>query len=891
MEINLKKVRMEDIFPVMDILDGVAVSVRGAFTIGWELSLPVAYTLDEDEYDEMQEAMVSALRVLPPWTVMHRQDMYLYERYESGRTWEPGKGAYLESCYDRHFEGRRYLTHRAYLFLTFGDGYLFKKDGKRSGLFGLDSRLTLPPRSKYEAFLTKGREFMRVATMTGRFKARELTREDWLGDGVASTGIVQRYMMLGEDGPLLSDAPLSPSTVEVHGKVAQGFVVAEARHLSTVIASVKKNERMSDGPCEMFLSLGANLGIKLDCEHVVNHYVLVPPQAETLNGLDSKRKSMNAGITSRDNRVNYGEISAFLDDAERENYLTVYTHLDVIAWGTEKEQSSITSKISAALMDMGMASAVKVENNLPVLYYAGIPSAEVDLGMENMMTQEVHAALCLGTYETFEGGLGRGDLRLCDRLRNIPVITDVDEVSASMGLNNAYSKFVVGPTGTGKSFIMNRLLNCEYNAGAMVFIIDIGDSYEGQTRVINETSGGADGQYMSWNANNIPSFNPFVGFTRWVDRNGNLAVFSLDGESDDSGVDYMISIIQTLYTPPEGWTTYNEPILKQILLDFVKEMLSKGKSEEDLPVFDDLCSFIGKKVSPLMKKAKPSAKKTRGKAGDAPDGQASSSSGKEKVGMYKVGEVLVGTEDFDIDKFLTSLTPYSATGPFAFFYNSHRPVDLFSSRWMVSELYNVSQVKDQTFYSLVVLQLMHSFDMKMRSAPGRKVLVVDEAWQAIMNKTMAPYLKSLWKTCRKYNTAAIVVTQEIADITGSEVIKDAILANSDIKILLNQVSNRGVLLAEEGKDDSKDIRKLLGLTHKDVALLLSMDKQLNPEYNYREVFIKYSNGYSAVYANEVSREELLAYESNKKKKAPLFELAARKGSFVEAINQTISERK
>lgn len=886
MEVNLKKVRMEDIFPVMDILDGVAVSVRGAFTLGWELSLPVAYTMSEDEYDEIQEALVSALRVLPDWTVMHRQDVFLYRKYSSGRSWADGKGAYLESCYDRHFEGRRYLTHKAYLFLTFGDGFLFKKDGKRSGLFGLASKLTLPPRSKYEAFLTKGREFIRVATMGDRIKARELTREDWLGDGGEDPGIIQRYMMLGQDGPLLSDIPLTPSSVKVHDMVAQGFVIGEARHMPTAIPSVKKNERMSDGPCEMFLSLGANLGIKLDCEHVVNHYVLVPPQSETLNGLDSKRRSMNAGITSRDNRVNYEEISEFLDDAEKENYLTVYAHLDVIAWGKEKEQALISSKVSAALMDMGMMDAVRVEHNFPVLYYAGIPSAEVDLGMENMMTQEIHAALCLGTYETFESGLGEGDLRLCDRVRNIPVVIDVDEVSASRGMNNAYSKFVVGPTGTGKSFIMNRILNCEYNAGAMVFIIDIGDSYEGQTRVINETSGGADGQYMAWNAGNIPSFNPFVGFTRWVDRNGNLAVFSLDGDSDDSGVDYMISIIQTLYTPPEGWTTYNEPILKQILLDFIKEMLAEGKTEEDLPVFDDLCSFIGRVVAPRMKKAKPSARKA-GKKDAVPD----RTEDVRKVGVYKVGEVLVGTDDFDVDKFLTSLTPYSATGPFAFFYNSRQPLDVFSSRWAVAELYNVSKVKDQTFYSLVVLQLMHSFDMKMRSAGGRKVLVVDEAWQAIMNKTMAPYLKSLWKTCRKYNTAAIVVTQEIADITGSEVIKDAILANSDIKILLNQVSNRGILLAPEAKDDSKDIRKLLGLTHKDISLLLSMDRQLNPDYNYREVFIKYSNGFSAVYGNEVSAEELLAYESNKKKKAALFELAERKGSFIGAMEEIIENRK
>ena len=872
MRINLRSVRMEDIFPVMNVLDGVAVTTRGAFSVGWELTLPVAYTKDEDEYDEMAEALVQALRVLPPWTVVHRQDLYTYRTYRSGRT---EHGSYLEECYDRHFEGRRYLEHRAYLFVTFGDGSLVNKEGKKSALFGLQPKLTPPPRSKYEEYLTKAREFIRVFLTPGHIGARELTAADWLGDG-ADPGVVQRYMMLGDDGPLLSDIPLSPSTVQVHDKVAQSFVIGEARHMPTAIPSVKRNDAMSTGAsCEIFLSLGANLGILLDCEHAVNHYIIVPPQTETLQNLDSKRKSMNAGITSRDNRTNYGEISEYLDDAERENYLTVHTHLDVIAWGSAKEQAAISGKISAALMDMGMMSAVRNLHNTPVLWYAGTPGAEVDLGMENAMTQEVHAALCLGCYETFDSGLGEGDLRLCDRVRNIPVITDVDDVSASRGYNHTNNKFVVGPSGTGKSYIMNRILNCEYNAGADIFILDVGDSYEGQTRVINETTGGTDGHYLSWSSSNLPSFNPFVGFTRWLNEKGNLAVFAgVDGE-EETGVDYIISVLQTLYTPAGGWRDANEPILKRIVRDFVAKMIEDGKSESDLPVFDDFYRFIVDDVTPRIVPVKDE----KGGVVHLPEDP------------YLVGRKPVTPDQFDVEEFSRAIEDYSADGVFYFFYNDPAPKDIFSSRWVVAELDRVTHIKDRNFYSLVVLQLMHSFDLKMRRTSGRKVLVVDEAWQAIMNRTMAPYLKGLWKTCRKYSTAAIVVTQEIADITGSDVIKDAILANSDIKILLNQTSNRNVLTDPTPQEESKDIRKLLGLTPRDIALLLSMDRQKNAAYNYREVFIKYSGGFSAVYANEASPEEALAYESNKRKKAPLLELAERKGSMVEAIEETVKRNR
>ena len=183
---------------------------------------------------------------------------------------------------------------------------------------------------------------------------------------------------------------------------------------------------------------------------------------------------------------------------------------------------------------------------------------------------------------------------------------------------------------------------------------------------------------------------------------------------------------------------------------------------------------------------------------------------------------------------------------------------------------------------------MHAFDTKMRTLPGRKVLFVDEAWKAIANKTMAPYLRALWKTARKFSTSAMVITQEIADITSSDVIKDTILANSDIKMLLDQRNNMNILLDEEGRDDENDIRKLMGLTPKDIALILSMNQANNPKVPYyKEVFIKYITGPSTVLAVEVSQEEALCYESKFEKKEPLLKLAKKIGSYKAAIEELV----
>ncbi len=176
---------------------------------------------------------------------------------------------------------------------------------------------------------------------------------------------------------------------------------------------------------------------------------------------------------------------------------------------------------------------------------------------------------------------------------------------------------------------------------------------------------------------------------------------------------------------------------------------------------------------------------------------------------------------------------------------------------------------------------MNSFDAKMRGSSGFKVMVIEEAWKAISNETMAPYLAGLWKTARKFMTSAVVVTQQISDIMSSSVIRDSILQNSSVRILLDQSNNQ---------NNFSQLAELLGLTDRQRNLILSMNRNNNPAYRYREVFIALGEKRAGVYATEVSPQEALAFESNKVKKAPLLELSRQIGT-IEAIKQLSGGKK
>jgi type IV secretory pathway VirB4 component len=68
-------------------------------------------------------------------------------------------------------------------------------------------------------------------------------------------------------------------------------------------------------------------------------------------------------------------------------------------------------------------------------------------------------------------------MKMCDRFRNIPVRIDLQAAAYQAGLIDNYNAFILGGSGTGKSFFTNYFVRSCYDAGQTVFIIDVGDSY------------------------------------------------------------------------------------------------------------------------------------------------------------------------------------------------------------------------------------------------------------------------------------------------------------------------------------------------------------------------------------------------------------------------------
>lgn len=833
------------LMPIMAVEDGVVISKRGEVTVGWELSLPVVYGLTEEGYDEVVNAFVNAAVLLPPWTMIHRQDVFTYDRWKGEYD-----GRYLSDCFNAHFEGRRFLAHRQFLYLTMSTKGSALKANSQTAAFGIRFSAGFPDQEAMRTFLNKAEEFITVLTGCPYVKARPLASEDYEGVGI-EPGLVDSYMSVWQDGPLRSDYVLSPEKVRMFDKTLLGFKISEAEVMN--FGEVSDVAHVGDGSSvyDLCLSFGSALGVRLDCEHVVNQYILIPNQQDVLRDLDRKKKRMTSGRKQAENRVNADDISGFIDAVHRDGLTTCFHHMNVLAWCELGQELDVKGRISSALSTMGI-NATQSLNDLPSLFFAGVPGGACEIGKDNLMLQELTSMVCMGLNETFERDVPGGLVQVSDRMRNVPLRIDLGRRARALRYIDNYNVFLLGPSGSGKSFFTNYLLQQCYDAGEHIFVIDVGDSYEGLCQIVNETSGGRDGIYMTWDVDHPFSFNPFIGYETWLDRQGNI-------RQDESGVTFFISFLTTAWKPESGWRSENLSILERILGDFVQWALVNVPAGE-LPVFNDFFLFLVNEIAPRIMPVLDE----QGNVVRLP------------ADPYIVGKLPVRPGDFDVGRFIRSLSSYSSEGSYAFLLNDRHPKDLFASRFTVFEVRKLSE-GNPLFYSLCVLCIMNAFDLKMRNASGFKRMVVDEAWKAIANETMAPYLREIWKTSRKHSCSAMVVTQELDDVISSEVIKEAILTNSDIKILLNQ---------EKNANRFGQLESLLGLGEHQKNLILSMGHAHNPAYFYTDVYIGMNNRYN-VYAIEASKQQALAFESEKEKKAPLLERARELGSIRDAIDDWV----
>ena len=417
---------------------------------------------------------------------------------------------------------------------------------------------------------------------------------------------------------------------------------------------------------------------------------------------------------------------------------------------------------------------------------------------------------------------------MADRRSGIPVHVDISDLPMKRGITTNRNKFILGPSGSGKSFFTNHLVRQYYEQNAHILLVDIGNSYQGLCRLINSRTKGEDGIYLTYEEENPIAFNPF---------------YTDSGEFDVEKRESIKTLILTLWKRENEAPSRSEEVALSGAVNAYIRKIAEDKSLR--PDFNGFYEFVRDDYRRMME-----GKKVREK-------------------------------DFDIDGFLNVLEPFYRGGDYDFLLNSNRKLDLTNKRFIVFELDNISTNK--VLLPVVTLIIMETFISKMRKLKGvRKMILIEECWKALMSANMSEYVRYLFKTVRKYFGEAVVVTQEVDDIISSPIVKEAIINNSDCKILLDQ---------RKYMNKFEHIQKLLGLTDKEKDQILSINQANRPGNTYREVWIGLGGTQSAVYATEVSEEEYAVYTTEESEKLELQRLAEELDGDLEAAIRQVAEKR
>ncbi len=824
-----KTATLESKLPLLALENNCILSKDADITACFAVRLPELFTVASAEYEAIHAAWHKAVKTLPDFTVVHKQDWYIKENYDPDLAKEDQ--SFLAKSYQRHFNERPFLNHYCCLFLTKTSKERMRMQSNFSSLCK-GSLLPKEIRDKeaIRRFMEAVAQFERIINDSGLIRLDRLSEEDIVGTD-EKQGLLEQYLTLSREAATpMQDIVLGAEEVRIGNKRLCLHTLSDTDDLPGSVSAAARYEKLSTDRSDCRLSFAAPVGLLLGCNHIYNQYLFLDNSEESLQKFEKSARNMHSlARYSRANQINKEWIEKYLNEAHSFGLSSIRAHFNIMAWSDDPgELKQLKNDCGSALALMECKPRHNT-TDAATLYWAGMPGNAADFPSEESFYTFIEPALCFFTEETnYRNSPSPFGIKMADRLTGRPIHLDISDLPMKRGIITNRNKFILGPSGSGKSFFTNHMVRQYYEQGAHVLLVDTGNSYQGLCELIKGKTKGEDGVYFTYTEDNPIAFNPF---------------YTDDGVFDIEKRESVKTLILTLWKRDDEPPTRSEEVA---LSNAVMGYIERIRKDHLHPSFNGFYEYV--------------------------------------QGDYRrvLEEKQVREKDFDLANFLNVLEPYYKGGEYDYLLNSDKQLDLLSKRFIVFE---IDAIKDhKILFPIVTIIIMEVFINKMRRLKGiRKLILIEEAWKAIAKEGMAEYIKYLFKTVRKFFGEAIVVTQEVDDIIQSPIVKESIINNSDCKILLDQ---------RKYMNKFDDIQAMLGLTDKEKAQVLSINMNNDASRLYKEVWIGLGGTESAVYATEVSLEEYLAYTTEESEKVEVMRLASELDGNVElAIKHIALQRR
>ena len=816
----------QDIYFSAEETDGVGVlyTKTGEYSAVLKIENPVQkYSADIDSYYDFTHLFTALAQTLGEGYAIHKQDIFVRKQFAS----EPTDGQeFLSSSYFRYFKGRPYTDSLCYLTIT--------QEAKKSRLFSFDSK-------KWSDFLVKIRK-VHDQLRDGGVQARFLNKAE------ASEYVDRYFAMNFKDRTVsMTNFKADDETVSMGDKRCKVYSLVDV-DCAALPSQIRPYTNIEVNNTEMPVDLVSVVDSIPNAETVVyNQIIFLPNQKRELSLLD-KKKNRHASIPNPNNQMAVEDIKRVQEVIARESKQLVYTHFNmVVAVSAGADLQKCTNHLENAFGRMGIHISKRAYNQLE-LFVGSFPGNCYTLNEEyDRFLTLSDAAMCL-MYKERVLHSEETPLKIyyTDR-QGVPVAIDITGKEGKNKLTDNSNFFCLGPSGSGKSFHMNSVVRQLHEQGTDVVMVDTGNSYEGLCEYLG-------GKYISYTEERPITMNPFR-----INRE----------EYNIEKIDFLKNLILMIWKGSDSQIPEIEfRIVEQIIIDYYDAY------------FNGFTRYTDEQREVLLKNLFAAASR---KNPNKPPREVDEMVRKQievleaRRAALKVSELNFNSFfDYSFDRleqictendittisystYSTMLQPFYKGGAYEKILNENVDSALFDETFIVFEVDAIKENKK--LFPIVTLIIMDVFLQKMRIKKTRKVLVIEEAWKAIASPLMAEYIKFMYKTARKFWASVGVVTQEIQDIIGSEIVKEAIINNSDVVMLLDQ---------SKFKERFDEIRKILGLTEVDCKKIFTINRLENKDGRsfFREVFIRRGTT-SGVYGVEEPHECYMTYTTERAEKEAL----------------------
>lgn len=818
----------QNIYFSVEDTDGVGVlyTKTGEYSAVLKIENPVQkYSADIDSYYDFTHLFSALAQTLGEGYALHKQDIFVRKQFAN----EPEHNQeFLSASYFRYFNGRPYTDSLCYLTIT--------QEAKKSRLFSYDSK-------KWRDFLVK------------IYKVRDLLRDSgvqvkFLNKAEASEYVDRYFAMNFKDRMVsMTNVKADDETVSMGDKRCKVYSLVDV-DCAALPSLIRPYTNIEVNNTEMPVDLVSVMDNIPNAETVVyNQIIFLPSQKRELALLD-KKKNRHASIPNPSNQMAVEDIKQVQDVIARESKLLVYTHFNmVVGVPADTDLQKCTNHLENAFGRMGIHISKRAYNQLE-LFVSSFPGNCYSLNEEyDRFLTLSDAAVCLMYKERVQHS-EETPLKVyyTDR-QGVPVAIDITGKEGKNKLTDNSNFFCLGPSGSGKSFHMNSVVRQLHEQGTDVVMVDTGNSYEGLCEYFG-------GKYISYTEERPITMNPFR-----INRE----------EMNVEKTGFLKNLVLLIWKGTQGTVTKTEDrLIEHVITEYYDAYFNGFESftpqqREDLRkslVIDDRNSSEKRHESERERAARIEGiiDEIEGRRKELKVEELSFNSFYE----YSVQRIPDICEEnritgIDLSTYRYMMKDFYLGGNHEKTLNENMDSSLFDETFVVFEIDSIKD--DPLLFPLVTLIIMDVFLQKMRIKKNRKVLVIEEAWKAIASPLMAEYIKFMYKTARKFWASVGVVTQEIQDIIGSEIVKEAIINNSDVVMLLDQ---------SKFKERFDTIKAILGLTEVDCKKIFTINRLENKEGRsfFREVFIRRGTT-SGVYGVEEPHECYMTYTTERAEKEAL----------------------